>query len=128
MMALPFTITGKVIHGASLGNTYNSPTANIIPEEDVSALAHGVYFSRIRIGDRTYPAITNLGIRPTVSSDGEVNAETYIYGMSRNIYDMHVSIDLLEFSRPEKKFSSQSELFATVKEDIRAGADFHGIS
>ena len=94
-MALPFTITGKVIHGASLGNTYNSPTANIIPEEDVSALAHGVYFSRIRIGDRTYPAITNLGIRPTVSSDGEVNAETYIYGMSRNIYDMHVSIDLL---------------------------------
>lgn len=127
-MKLPVTLSGKVIHGNSLGNTYDSPTANIVPAEDVSRLAHGVYYSLISIEGENHPAITNLGVRPTVSDDGGVNAETYIYDHSKDIYDMDVTVTLLEFSRPEKKFATVDELYETVEADIRAGAHFHGLA
>lgn len=128
MTVLPFTITGTVIHGESLGNTYDSPTANIIPEQDVSGLERGVYFSELTMDKKTYPSITNLGVRPTVSDDGAVNAETYIYGLSEDIYEKDVQIHLLAFHRAERRFSSPDELFAAVREDFSAGALFHGLS
>lgn len=127
MMNLPITITGHVIHGRSLGSTYDMPTANIIPKEDISALKHGVYFSVITIDGNEYPAITNLGVRPTVSDDGTVNAETFIFRMSDDIYDKNVSVRLLGFHRGEKKFASTDELFAAIREDILAGRHFHGV-
>ena len=125
MMKLPFTLTGTVMHGRSLGQTYDMPTANIVPAEDVSALEHGVYFSTIMIDGISHPSITNLGVRPTVSNDGTVNAETYIYDMSADIYDKNVSVRLLKFHRPEQKFASTDDLFETVREDFRAGRLYH---
>ncbi len=127
MMKLPFTITGHVIHGHSLGSTYDMPTANIIPQEDISALKHGVYFSVIAFDGKEYPAITNLGVRPTVSNDGTVNAETFIYDMSADIYDKNVSVNLLKFHRGEKRFTSQDELFETIRKDILSGRHFHDL-
>ena len=124
-MELPFTLSGRVEHGKALGNTYNMPTANITPREDVSDLARGVYYSRIDIDEGSYPAITNLGVRPTVQNDGPVNAETFIYGMSDDIYDKNVSVRLLRFHRDEKRFSSPDELFEAIREDILAGRQFH---
>lgn len=127
-MMLPFTITGTVIHGRSLGQSYDSPTANIIPEEDISTLAFGVYFSTVRIDGRDLPAITNLGVNPTVSSACRVCAETYIYDYDDDLYDRKISVTLLQFRRPEQKFDSVDSLYRTVSEDMRAGALFFGIS
>ena len=123
---LPFTMTGTVIHGRSLGSSHASPTANIIPFEDVSGLSHGVYYSVVSIDGKKYPAITNLGVRPTVSDDGKVNAETYIYGLNEDLYGKIIKVTLLAFSRGERKFASVEEMYETVQEDIRKGALYHG--
>ncbi len=124
---LPFTLTGIVIHGQSMGNTYDSPTANIIPEEDVSSLSHGVYYSVVEIDGQSHPAITNLGVRPTVNEDGRVNAETYIYSYDEDLYGRAIKVTLLVFARPEKKFDSVDELFETVRSDLQKGAVYHGL-
>ena len=125
---LPFTLTGKVIHGQSMGNTYDSPTANIIPDEDVSSLSHGVYYSVVTIDGQSHPAITNLGVRPTVSVNGPVNAETFIYSYNEDLYGKIITVTLLAFRRGEQKFESVDELFATVKRDLEEGAKYHGLS
>ena len=127
-MELPFTLSGRVEHGRALGNTYNMPTANITPREDVSGLARGVYYSRVEVDAGSYPAITNLGVRPTVQSDGQVNAETFIYDYDGDLYGKNISVTLLEFRRPEKKFDSLDELYATVHDDFRAGRAFFGLA
>ena len=44
MTELPYSLTGVVTHGRSVGRTIDMPTANIVPEEDVSELALGVYY------------------------------------------------------------------------------------
>ena len=126
-MNLPCTLSGKVVHGRSLGNTYDCPTANILPSEEISDLPYGVYYSVITVDGNEYPAITNLGVRPTVSDDGSVCAETYVYDYNGDLYGKSVTVKLLEFRRSEQKFSSVDELFAAVDDDFREGRIYHGI-
>lgn len=127
-MELPVTITGVVRSGNHIGRQFDMPTANILPGEEFAPLPHGVYFSTITIGDVTYPGITNLGTHPTVRDDGEVQAETYIYDYNGDIYDMTVSVTLLEFRRSEQRFKSLDELYSTVEDDFRAGRIYHGLN
>ncbi len=127
-MNLPFSMTGTVQEGNRLGRTFDMPTANISPAEDISSLMHGVYYSTIDIDGTKYPAITNLGIRPTVSIDGRVNAETFIYDYVGDLYGKAVEVTLLDFHRPEQKFSSLDELYRTITDDQRLGRIFHRLA
>lgn len=124
-MQLPVTLTGYIIHGKHLGTRFGMPTANIDPAEDTSELPFGVYFSVMEVDEKKYPAITNLGTRPTVSNDGRVNAETFICGYNGDLYGKEAKITLLFFHRPEKRFDSADDLFHTISQDIIAGAKFH---
>ncbi len=124
-MNLPVTLSGTVTSGSHTGRTYDMPTANIIPEEDVSGLVYGVYYSTINIDGKDYPSITDLGVRPTVGDDCGVRAETYIYDFDGDLYGNRVLVTLLEFRREEKRFDSLDELYETVKDDFRAGAHYH---
>ena len=126
-MKLPVTITGYVEPGKRIGRRFDVPTANITPREDVSDLARGVYYSRISFDGTMHPSITNLGVRPTVDDNGTVNAETFVFGYEGDLYEKDVSVTLLKFRRPEKKFDSLDELYKTVRDDFRAGRAFHGI-
>ncbi|MCR5673690.1 MAG: riboflavin kinase [Lachnospiraceae bacterium] len=126
-MNLPVTLHGKVQSGNRIGRTFDMPTANITPKEDLSGLTFGVYYSVITLDGKEYPSITNLGVRPTVSDDGRVNAETFIYDYDDDIYDKDVAVTLLSFRRSEQRFNSLDELFFTVKDDFRAGAKFHNL-
>ena len=124
-MTFPVILTGKITHGKHLATGFGMPTANIDPIEDTSDLAHGVYYSVITVDGKDFPAITNLGIRPTVSDDGRVNAETFIYGYKGDLYGKNASIKLIGYRRAERRFDSTGELFRTIADDIRAGAYFH---
>lgn len=124
-MTFPVILTGKITHGRHLATGFGMPTANTNPVEDTSDLARGVYYSVITVDENDYPAITNLGIRPTVSDDGRVNAETFIYGYTGDLYGKIAKIKLIGYRRAERRFDSTEELFLTIADDIRAGADFH---
>ncbi len=137
-------ITGRVCHGKALGRTLGMPTVNLSPDNVISArpmseagrgapidlpsiLAKedfGVYYSVVVIDGQTYKAITNIGIRPTVTSgrdaDPPVTIETYICDFSGELYGQEITVALLAFRRPEKHFSSLEELSATVREDMEA--------
>lgn len=127
-MVLPYVLTGEVVHGRSLGNTYDSPTANITPKEDIPDLPFGVYYSSVSIDGKEYPAITNLGVRPTVSDDGRVNAETFIYDYDNVLYGKTISVKLLGFRRKEQRFSDVEELYKTVRLDLEEGRKYHGLA
>ena len=124
MTDLPFTLTGTVTHGRSFGRTIDMPTANIVPNEDVSALSFGVYYSVITVDGSSYRAITNLGRRPTVDDGNFVNAESFIYDFDGDLYDKEIAVKLLEFKRPERKFNSFEELSAAMHEDLEAGKEY----
>ena len=124
-MKLPVTLTGAVTPGNKIGRRFSMPTANFYPNEYISGLTYGVYYSTITIDGRDYFSITNLGVRPTVSEGNRVNAETFIYDFQGDLYGKIVSVTLLKFRRNEKRFDSLDELYKTVEDDFRAGAEFH---
>lgn len=125
---VPFTISGKVVGGNKLGRTIDIPTANIFPKEDVSKMAFGVYYSKVFIGGKSYKAITNLGIKPTIADNSKVNAESFIYDFDCDIYDNEITVELLEFKRPERKFSSFEELGIQMKMDLEEGRVYSGLN
>lgn len=124
-MNLPVTLSGTVQAGNHIGRTFDIPTANIWPSEDVTGLTLGVYYSVITIDGVKYPSITNLGTRPTVSDDGRVNAETFIYDYKGDIYGLFIKVTLLDFRRGERRFDSVDELFDTIRRDLDEGVAYH---
>lgn len=107
-----------VVHGKRLGRTIDSPTINQRFPADFVRLRHGVYASAARVDGKLRPAVTNIGLRPTVENATAVNSETYIIGFSGDLYGQAVEVRLLQFLRGEKKFPSVEAL----KEQIQADA------
>ena len=82
---------------------------------------HGVYRTRVRIEDRDYVGLTNVGRCPTFG-ERAVHAETFIIGFSGDAYGSDVSIAFLEYLREERSFASAEELGAEIKRNIEAVA------
>ena len=124
MLGIPYSVSGVVEHGKSLGRTIGMPTANIMPEKDKLLPPYGVYYSKAHIGGRIYRAISNVGSKPTVNAEDSVGVETYLYDFDGDLYGRDMTVELLAFRRPEMKFDSVEQLRTHMEEDIAAGRVF----
>ena len=66
----PYVLTGTVVPGKQLGRRLGIPTANLRLPEEAAVPKFGVYACRCRIDGAAYPAVTNVGTRPTVEGPG----------------------------------------------------------
>ena len=114
----PVVLTGKVIHGKALGRTVGMPTANIEVTNKNLLPESGVYATRIKVGDETYLAVTNIGLRPTVDNEQQVTVEAHILDFDQDIYGQAVELEVHKFLRPIQKFGSLEEVQQQVKRDI----------
>jgi riboflavin kinase/FMN adenylyltransferase len=112
-------IDGKVIRGEQRGRQLGFPTANI----SISGLHQpkfGVYAVKIDVlsGPHagSYNGAASMGIRPMFN--GKIpNLETYILDFEGDIYGVHVSVGLVEYLRPERKFETLDALVAQMRAD-----------
>lgn len=113
-----YSIFSEVVKGAQLGRTIGYPTVNQLFGEGQLVPAYGVYASTAVIDGKSFTAMTNIGIKPTVEYGGAPLAETYIHGFSGNLYGRSFPVELRKFIRPERKFSSLDELKNQINADI----------
>lgn len=109
-------LTGKVVPGKQLGRRLGIPTANLTQPEGLAALRYGVYACRCRVDGGCYAAVTNIGVRPTVSGEG-VTIEPWLQGYTGDLYGKEITLEFIAFLRPEKKFDSLEELKNAILED-----------
>lgn len=114
----PVFLTGKVVHGKALGRTVGMPTANIEICDEGLLPECGVYATRIKVGEETYLAVTNIGLRPTVDNEQHVTVEVHILDFDQDIYGQVVELEVHKFLRQIQKFGSLEEVQQQVKEDI----------
>ena len=120
----PYSIYSVVEHGKELGRTIGIPTINQkIPSEKV-APARGVYITECEIGEDVFPSVTNVGVRPTVESDGMQNMETFIIGFNGSLYGSSVKVNFYKLLRAEKKFSSIEELKSEIEANVQSAIDY----
>ena len=58
----------------------------------------------------SYPAVTNIGIRPTVEDGRGVTVEPWILDFDGDLYDRIIRVEFYKKLRGEKKFASLEEL------------------
>lgn len=116
----PFKMQGKVIKGAQRGRLLNFPTANLKPSFKYVTAKSGVYFTKVNIDRDFYYALTDIGTNPTFENK-KMKIETYIMDFSKDIYGKNISIEFLEYLRPDYKFNSPEELIAQMEKDKKTG-------
>lgn len=114
-----FSIIGKVTEGKKLGRKLGFPTANVVPDEITVIPKKGVYKTLVTTEGKTFKAITNTGINPTVGGE-RLRTETYIPNFEGILYGKEIKIDFIDFIRPEKKFANIQELKAQIEKDIES--------
>ena len=113
-----YTIEGTVVSGFHEGRRMGFPTANIDIRSVAKMLpANGVYAMTASVGDgKTYPAMMNIGKRPTFSGDS-TTIEVNIIGYSGDLYGRRISVSFVRRLRAERKFASEKALMAQLQKD-----------
>lgn len=113
----PHILTGTVVPGRHLGRTIGIPTANLTLPEDVVQLRRGVYICRALLEGEIFPAVTNVGTRPTVGGT-HVTVEPWLLDFDRDLYGKTLTLEFYSYLRPEIKFPSLEAL----REEIQKNA------
>ena len=113
-----FGFAFPVTHGRQLGREMGAPTINQPFPDGFVRPKFGVYASVVQIDGENYCGVTNIGVKPTVGSDC-VLAETWMPDYTGNLYGRSVPVELVQFLRPEMKFSGIAELRERILQDGR---------
>ena len=116
-MGHPHILSDVVRQGHRLGRRLGAPTVNMQFAPGVLVPRHGVYASRIRTLDGEYTAVTNVGIRPTVSRENTVSVESHLLDFSGNLYGRLLCLEFYDYLRPEQRFASKEALAAQIAAD-----------
>ena len=124
LLGRPFSICFPVVYGNQLGRTIGLPTINqdfpaghIIP-------CHGIYACICTVGNRRYAGVANVGVRPSVRSDGHVNCETHIIDYDGFLYGQEIRVEFCHRLRGEKRFPSVEALRAAIEADVQHTRDY----
>lgn len=121
----PHILTGTVVSGRHLGRTIGIPTANLALPEALLVPKFGVYACLAVIGGRKYPAVTNIGTRPTVGGH-HVTVEPWILDFEGDLYGQELTLEFYKFLRPEKKFPSLEALREEIQKNKAETLKFFG--
>lgn len=118
LMGHSYCVSGRVIHGNSLGRTIGFPTANI-SLQGKQLPVQGVYIVQVYgIFNLPLPGIANIGIRPTIFGTTQQQLEVHILNISMNLYYSHISVVILDKIRDEQCFCSITMLRRQIQRDI----------
>jgi len=111
MLGRAYCITGTIEGGKQIGRSIGYPTANIKPSEPLRLIPRdGVYAVWVEYNSQKYPAMLNIGHRPTLGSNLNRTIEAHIIGFKHNIYNEQIHIHFTERIRDEMQFPSLESL------------------
>jgi riboflavin kinase/FMN adenylyltransferase len=119
LLGRPYSISGKVVHGAKRGRQLGFPTANVHMRHERPALT-GVY--AVKLDGRN--SVANLGVRPTIAGVPKLMLEVHVLDFDADLYGQHVRVEFLHKIRDEMKFESLDALKAQIVADVLVAREF----
>jgi riboflavin kinase/FMN adenylyltransferase len=118
LLGRDFGVFGTVMEGRKLGRTLGFPTANVRPESE-QLPPNGVYAVRVAVDGKQHAGIANVGVRPTISSEGAHRlVEVHLFDFSGDLYGSDLEVFFLRFIRAEQKFPNLDALRAQIAGDV----------
>ncbi|MRR30504.1 riboflavin biosynthesis protein RibF, partial [bacterium] len=119
-----YMLSGKVVHGEHRGTGLGVPTANLEHQPERLIPGNGVYITRALVNGKRYASVTNIGVRPTFDNPlPEPRIEPHILDINEQLYGQELSLEFVDYLRPEIKFESSKELVAQIQKDIQKTRD-----
>ena len=117
MLGSPCMLYGSVVKGFGVaGSELAAPTANLKVECGIIP-PDGVYACRAISGDLIHPAAVNIGVAPTFDV-GVRRVEIHLLDWQGDLYGKNISLEVVKYIRPERKFESAEELKKQIACDI----------
>ena len=127
LLGRPFTMTGRVAHGAKLGRSLGFPTANI--KLNRKPPLAGIFAVRVHgLGASACAGVASIGVRPTVSDSGIPLLEVFIFDFDENIYGRRVRIEFVHKLRDEARYPDLDALSRQIARDVSDARQFFGVS
>lgn len=112
-----FTLTNTVVDGDKRGREIGFPTANLRPPPRKLLPGNGVYACFASVDGVTHHSAVNVGVRPTFGGD-ELLIEAYLLDFSGDLYGSTMTLEFVEFLRPELAFEGVDELVERIGDDV----------
>ena len=136
------SILGTVTKGTKRGRILGFPTANLDLHHEAIP-PNGVYIVKVRLENREYRGILNIGFRPTFApldnkssrinkiqqgeyltdfkgtiGKRESTVEVYIFNFNKSIYGKDIEVIFLKRIRSERRFRNREGLLSRIQKDI----------
>lgn len=112
-----FRLTNQVVDGDKRGRKIGYPTANLRPPPGKLIPGHGVYACFATVDGVTRDAAVNVGVRPTFGGD-ELLIEAHILDFDDEIYGNDVTVEFVQYLRPELAFDGVDDLVEQMEADV----------
>jgi riboflavin kinase/FMN adenylyltransferase len=117
-----WAVEARVEHGDGRGHAMGFPTANMHLGHCL-APAFGVYAVRAAIVENDqvierHDGVANFGIRPMYQVTVPL-MEAHLFNFDGDLYGKHLSVELVDYIRPEASFSGLPALIAQIAEDCQ---------
>jgi len=119
LLGHPYTLSGRVAHGAKLGRELGFPTANIVLRHP-SPLS-GIYV--VDAGERG-PGVASVGKRPTVNPVEVPLLEVHLFDETRDLYGEHLQVKFHKKLRDERKFDGLPALRDAIARDAAQAREY----
>ncbi len=116
----PFELAGTVVEGDRRGATIGFPTANLDVPANLLLPGRGVYAAWADTAGGAWPAVVNVGVRPTFGGATEV-AEAHLLDFDGDLYGTTLRLRFVARLRDERRFAGVDELSAQIARDVEAG-------
>ena len=118
MLGRHYAMSGRVVYGQQLGRTLGFPTANI-PVKRRKTVTSGIFAVRVHgLPEGVLDGVASIGTRPTVTGDGEMLLEVFIFDFDRMIYGEYLEVDLIAKLRDEEKYPDLDTLVEQMHKDV----------
>jgi len=128
LLGHPYTISGRVAHGAKLGRDLGFPTANLVLRRPPPL--SGIYVVEVDgIDGGAKRGVASVGRRPTVNPVPVPLLEVHLLDGARDLYGEHLRVRFLKKLREEEKYDGLEPLRAAIADDVtraREHFDRHG--
>ena len=125
LLGRPFTLDGTIKRGQGLAHQLNFATANLPISPTQILPPFGVYLSTLIHQETRYPAISYLGVRPSVAVHHIPLLETHLLTTNLDLYEKKVAVELSTLLRPEQKFNTITALQEQVALDMALAKKLH---
>jgi riboflavin kinase / FMN adenylyltransferase len=125
LLGRPYSISGRVQHGAKLGRELGFRTLNLRFAHPRPA-AGGIFVVQVHgLTEAPLPGVASLGQRPTVDDSGRVLLEAHVFDWPAPLgteggYGQLVRVELLHWLHGERRYASLETLREGIAQDTEA--------